>query len=164
MSITTTFTVAWLLLSTIIHIHGALPWFFSKELSDPTNNAWYTKSYRIYGRIDARYVTDDTLIASLHGFSFFVDAPLCILLIYSILTNSAYRHSLQIVLSVAHIFGTILFFLGAFRQQFKPITNDTLSFWLWFVALNILWIIVPLLLLLQSVRYLLSHVSKTKTD
>jgi hypothetical protein len=47
-----------------------------------------------------------------------------------------YRHSLQILLSVAHIFGGTVFFLGAYQQQFKTITKDPLRFWLLFVLMN----------------------------
>jgi len=55
--------------------------------------------------------------------------------------------------------------MGAFLQNFKFQTTNNFDFWAWFVILNAIWILIPLIMLFQSISHFINlELSKAKKN
>ena len=145
-------TVVWLLASMLAHLHGGLPLFAREQLQtqNPSQLNPILAAYQEWCKTDARYCQNNACVQTFQGMTFFYGVPMCAALIVAILGNLRIRHLLQLPLCVMQCYGTILYFLTAWLEDFSSISSDPVSFWGLFVGLNSLWIIIPALLGLQS--------------
>lgn len=58
-----------------------------------------------YGQADARYLVSDPTIVSIEILTSFLLTPMCVVLAYAILQQTAYRHWLQLVLCTCELYG-----------------------------------------------------------
>uniref|UniRef100_A0A3Q3WG96 EXPERA domain-containing protein n=1 Tax=Mola mola TaxID=94237 RepID=A0A3Q3WG96_MOLML len=90
----------------------------------------------------------ETVTACLWGpFSFWA--------VFAFLTNKPYRFVLQLIISLGQLYGAVLYFFTEHRDGY---THSELGhpvyFWFYFVFMNFLWIIIPLLLIVDAWRQL----------
>lgn len=71
----------------------------------PSSQRPVLATYRVYGKVDSRFVNDNVLVFCVQGLTALLDTPLCLLLIYAIINAKPWRHAVQIVLSVAQAYG-----------------------------------------------------------
>ncbi len=97
--------------------------------------------------------------------------PLCILLFYAYCRDKPFRLPLELVVCSIQIFGTIVFTGSEIWEGFPNIPTDfemtfekdkVLYFWIFFVAANILWIVLPLRLLLTAFCQIDSLIKKAQ--
>jgi cholestenol Delta-isomerase len=114
---------------------------------------WWASVYTQYARYDARYMEQDPLVIFI-CYTEFILGPLCFFLVYLIHKGSAYRHRVQILLCTAQFYGTVLYFLAPVVQKTwaRVMTHDTFELWVFVIILNGLWMIVPALMVGQSLR------------
>jgi hypothetical protein len=114
---------------------------------------WWASVYTQYARYDARYSEQDPLVIFI-CYTEFILGPLCFLLVYLIHKGSAYRHRVQILLCTAQFYGTVLYFLAPVVQHSwdRVMTHDAFELWVFVIILNGLWMIVPALMVFQSMR------------
>jgi cholestenol delta-isomerase len=114
---------------------------------------WWANIYSQYARYDARYVEHDPVILFI-CYSELVLGPLCFLLVYLIHRESRLRHPVQILLCTAQIYGTALYLLAPVIQGSwdRVMTHDTGELFQFVIGTNAMWIVIPGIMLTQSLR------------
>ncbi|GAM21876.1 hypothetical protein SAMD00019534_050510 [Acytostelium subglobosum LB1] len=162
--------VFWLLWSGIIHIllEGSYGFFahevttastvdfMTKMLEDvPLESAWnphwYASLYTQYARYDRRYAIADPMVV-FFCFMELVQGTSCFLLVLSVIFQSAYRHALQIFLCSLQALGTVFYFITPYiyGEWDQLISSDPFELWVYVVGLNGLWLLVPIIMIIQS--------------
>jgi len=107
--------------------------------------------WKEYAKGDSRYMSDDVFTVCMESMTAWVDGPLAFLALLAFLQNKPYRHLVQITLSLCQLYGDVLYFSTAYMEGFKhgPY-NHPLYFWFYFFFMNILWIIIPSICIVES--------------
>lgn len=100
----------------------------------------------------ARYCAKNPCVEAFQGITLVYAAPLCLLLAVLVLRRSRWRHVVQAPVCTGQMYGTLIYFLSAGVKGFVDIAPAADHFWLRFVALNSLWVVIPGMLLIQSLR------------
>jgi len=88
----------------------------------------------------------------MEGITGFVDGPLSFLALYAFVANTPYRHVVQLVLSLCQLYGDVLYFLTEYKEGFvHGIMWHPQYFWFYFVFMNAIWLVIPLMCVYESV-------------
>eukprot|EP00063_Salmo_salar_P063828 XP_014038663.1 PREDICTED: 3-beta-hydroxysteroid-Delta(8),Delta(7)-isomerase-like [Salmo salar] len=89
--------------------------------------------------------------------------PLSVWTVFAFLANKPCRFVLQLIVSLGQLYGAVLYFYTEHRDGYSHSQmGHPLYFWFYFVFMNILWIIIPLVLILDAWRHL--QQAQTHTD
>eukprot|EP00245_Coleochaete_scutata_P001399 TRINITY_DN1170_c0_g1_i1.p1 TRINITY_DN1170_c0_g1~~TRINITY_DN1170_c0_g1_i1.p1 ORF type:complete len:220 (+),score=26.47 TRINITY_DN1170_c0_g1_i1:94-753(+) len=132
--------------------HLILEGFFVAKLDliRSTSTDFLTEVWKEYSKADSRYATRDVFVVSLEGFTAFLVGPLCFLVPLAMARKAAYRHSLQIILSMMQLYGVILYFVSSILEDNKHVSPGALYFWIYFVFMNSIWVVVPAFVVWRS--------------
>jgi hypothetical protein len=127
--------------------------FTRVPISSWVDPRWWASVYTQYARYDARYMEQDPIVIFI-CYTEFLLGPLCFLLVYLIQKGSPYRHRVQLALCTAQFYGTVLYFFAPMMQGTwsRVMTHDSFELWVFVIALNGLWMIVPGSMIYQSLR------------
>ncbi|XP_020375274.2 emopamil-binding protein-like [Rhincodon typus] len=104
-----------------------------------------------YGKADARWLHSDPTIVSLEILTVTLDGILILLLIHAIVEDKYYRHFVQITLCVCELYGGCMTFCPEWLIGSPNLdTSNWLYLWVYLVFFNMIWVVVPGLLLWQS--------------
>lgn len=115
--------------------------------------------YEEYGRLDNRYPSKDPVVMMISLCELAIYTPLCIWAYKCIYSNSPYRHPAVIIISAIQWMGTWIFTASEIYAGFPHIpadlafefkTTHVVHFWLFFVAANTLWTLLPMYLIYSS--------------
>lgn len=115
-------------------------------------NSIMAKIWREYGKADRRWAERDVGIISVEIATVFVGV-LCLVQVWALLKKKPWRHCLQLLISVAEIYGGWMTFAP---EWFSVPPNPSLNgstvelFWIFLVFMNGLWVVVPLILCWDS--------------
>uniref|UniRef100_A0A8D3C226 EXPERA domain-containing protein n=1 Tax=Scophthalmus maximus TaxID=52904 RepID=A0A8D3C226_SCOMX len=106
---------------------------------------------REYSKADSRWLVSDPTIVSIEILTVVLDSVLGVLLIYAVLKDQYYRHFLQVALSVCELYGGWMTFCPDWLIGSPHLdTSSRLHLWVYLVFFNGVWVLVPVLLLVQS--------------
>nr|XP_019963285.1 PREDICTED: emopamil-binding protein-like [Paralichthys olivaceus] len=126
-----------------------LLWLFYDVIVHLTLEGPFT--WREYSKADSRWLVFDPTIVSIEILTVVLDSVLGILLIYAVVKDQYYRHFLQITLSVCELYGGWMTFCPDWLMGSPHLdTSSWLHLWVYLVFFNGLWVLVPVLLLIQS--------------
>ncbi|KAL4774558.1 Emopamil-binding protein [Aspergillus nidulans var. acristatus] len=124
---------------------------------------FFGQLWKEYALSDSRYLTSDTLVLCMETITVLLWGPLCFGVAYSIFFNHSMRHPLQIIVCMAHLYGDTLYFATSIyddhvheRPYCRP---EPFYFWVYYFAMNFIWIVVPAIYLYQSMKAI-SHAMK----
>lgn len=143
-------TEIWLLCSCLAHLHGSLPWIAAEALGDATNQHPVLAAYRKWCLTDKRYCARDPCVMTFQGLTALYGVPLCLSLVVAIRFKLWWRHLNQVLLCIPQMYGTLIYFGSAAVKNFEAIDSDPVAFWGLFFGLNFLWVLIPMILLCQS--------------
>jgi len=143
-------TEIWLFASALAHLHGSLPFLAASALNDPANQNPILVAYREWCLTDRRYCAKDPCVMTFQLLTAIYGVPGCLLLIYALRAKAWWRHMLQVLVCVPQMYGTLIYFVSAGMKGFESISPEPSQFWGLFFGLNGLWVLIPALLLLQS--------------
>eukprot|EP00054_Salpingoeca_dolichothecata_P021319 m.136223 g.136223 ORF g.136223 m.136223 type:complete len:216 (-) comp23943_c0_seq2:118-765(-) len=107
--------------------------------------------WKEYGKADSRWAIRDPTVISLEILTVLVAGPLAALLVYAIWTRKPYRHLLQVCISVMELYGGAMTFFPEFVEGSPNLsTSNPVYLWVYLVFMNILWVVLPLVLLWDS--------------
>ncbi|MCJ1249197.1 hypothetical protein MMC30_006420 [Trapelia coarctata] len=145
----------WFVLSAFIHI-VLESYSFYNHARLPTNQDFLGQLWKEYALADSRYMTDDPLVFCIDGLTAITLGPLCLLLVYLILTASPYRHCIQLLVSTLQLYGDVLYYLtGLCSYYFMGISHtrpEGVYFWGYFIGANVPWVVVPAWCIYNSVK------------
>jgi hypothetical protein len=78
-----------------------------------------------------------------------------IIIIYGLVTNKINVSNIAILLLIVssmHLYGTVLYYLSYYTKTYKYVKNKDLKWYIHLVLFNIPWIVVPIILIVYSIR------------
>ncbi|KAI1341901.1 3-beta-hydroxysteroid-Delta(8),Delta(7)-isomerase [Xylariaceae sp. FL0016] len=112
--------------------------------------------WKEYSLSDSRYLTSNAFVMVMESVTAWCWGPLSFVLAYFIVVRHPFRHPLQIVISLGQLYGDVLYFgICAFDflvygiEYSRP---EGYYFYGYFVLMNGFWIVIPLLLIADSMR------------
>ncbi len=63
---------------------------------------------------------------------------------YAIGAKTTYQHTLQLVISVAQLYGDLVYFITVILDGEEIGSPEPVYFWFYFIFMNSIWIVVPL--------------------
>ncbi|KAH0510814.1 3-beta-hydroxysteroid-Delta(8),Delta(7)-isomerase [Chionomys nivalis] len=162
--------LCWFTVCTFIHlvIEGWFSFYHDILLED---QAFLSQLWKEYSKGDSRYILNDGFIVSMETITALLWGPLSLWVVIAFLRQQPFRFVLQLVVSVGQIYGDVLYFLTEQRDGFQHgELGHPLYFWFYFVIMNGIWLVVPGVLVLDSIKHLThaqsmldSKVMKTKS-
>ncbi|KAM4538323.1 emopamil-binding protein-like [Fundulus diaphanus] len=142
----------WLFYDVIVHLTLEGPFVYMSLVGTvETSEGPLAELWKEYGKADSRWLVSDPTIVSVEILTVVLDSLLALLLIHAVLNEKYYRHFLQVTLSVCELYGGWMTFCPDWLQGSPHLdTSNPLYLWLYLVFFNGLWVLVPVLLLVQS--------------
>ncbi|KAI8341432.1 putative EBP domain protein [Chlamydoabsidia padenii] len=121
----------------------------------------FAELWKEYAHGDSRYLTSDPLVMTLETITVFIWGPLCFLSAWTWWKGSRGHLLYQLLASVGHLFSCSLYFILD-MPDFINCDPHPFYFWIYFVAFNTPWIIIPCLLIYRNSRLILLSLDTTK--
>lgn len=98
----------------------------------------------------------DSFVVCMETITAVIDGPLSFATAIAHLTGSRHRYPLQLIVSLCQLYGDTLYMCIEVKDDFiHGEFGHPLHFWFYFVFLNLFWIFVPLILIVQAYRALI---------
>uniref|UniRef100_A0A3Q2G2U2 EBP like n=2 Tax=Cyprinodon variegatus TaxID=28743 RepID=A0A3Q2G2U2_CYPVA len=142
----------WLFYDVIVHLTLEGPFVYMSLVGTvETSEGPLAELWKEYGKADSRWLVSDPTIVSLEILTVVLGSLLALLLIHAVLNDKYYRHFLQITLCVCELYGGWMTFCPDWLLGSPHLnTSNPLYLWIYLVFFNGLWVLVPILLLVQS--------------
>ncbi|KAF2756919.1 EBDP4, emopamil-binding protein [Pseudovirgaria hyperparasitica] len=112
--------------------------------------------WKEYALSDSRYLTQNTFVLCMETITSLIWGPVSYLTAALIAIDSPYRYPFQAIISLGHLYGDVLYYATSIfddvlldRQYSRP---EAYYFWGYYFLMNFFWIVVPLVLLTNSVK------------
>ncbi|CAN8096462.1 unnamed protein product [Discula destructiva] len=147
--------LAWFVLCGLLHcvFEG---YFLYKHATLASSQDLLAQLWKEYALSDSRYLTSDPFMLCVEAITVAVWGPLSFATALSIARTGSLRHVLQIIVSVAHLYGVALYYLTCFFQEklngvmySRP---EFQYFWVYFLGFNSPWVVVPTVIIAYSIR------------
>ncbi|KAM3857265.1 emopamil-binding protein-like [Diretmus argenteus] len=145
-------TLVWLIYDAIVHLTLEGPFVYMSLVGTvETSEGMLAELWKEYGKADRRWLVSDPTIVSLELLTVVLDTFLALLLIRAVLRDKYYRHFVQISLCVCELYGGWMTFCPDWLLGSPNLnTSSWLYLWIYLVFFNGIWVVVPVLLLIQS--------------
>ncbi|CAI5471609.1 unnamed protein product, partial [Closterium sp. Yama58-4] len=114
------------------------------DLMSSTSNAFLLDAWKEYSKADSRYATRDGCVLSVEAVTAFIEGPACFLILYAMASRRPFSPLLQFAVSLGQLYGDVIYFATSFLEGSKHCHPDPIYFWGYFIAMNAIWIVVPL--------------------
>ncbi|KAI8869134.1 Emopamil-binding protein [Ramicandelaber brevisporus] len=141
----------WFVLSGTLHL-GLESYFIASHRTLAGDGFILGQVWKEYAISDSRYLSSDTLLWTIELITVTVVGPLCYLTAHGIAADSPRRHLYQLIVCVLHLYSDVLYFATTILEGSPHSDPHPYYFWFYFVFFNVIWIIVPSILLYQSCR------------
>ncbi|KAI1890228.1 hypothetical protein AGOR_G00151520 [Albula goreensis] len=133
-------------------IHGVIEgWFCLYYPSIPSDQGFLSQLWKEYSKGDSRYVIADNFTVCMETITALMWGPLSVWTVLAFLYNWPNRFVLQLIVSLGQLYGAVLYFFTEHRDGYMHSElGHPLYFWFYFVFMNTLWIVIPLLLIWDS--------------
>lgn len=150
--------LVWLVFDVLIHLTLEGPFVVISLIGTVLESNHFTALvWKEYAKADIRWGVSDPTIVSLEILTVTIVEIFAIVLIYAVIKRKPYRHFLQICLCVCELYGGWMTFCPEWLTGNVNLNTDNfLHFWVYLVFFNMLWVVIPLLLLWQSWTTLIS--------
>lgn len=107
----------------------------------------FAQLWKEYAISDSRYLTGDALVLGAEVITVLSWGPLSFAVATCIIRLSPWRHPLQIIVCVAHVYGDALYIstslIDMSVRQISYSRPEALYFWFYFLFLNGIWLVIP---------------------
>ncbi|KAL0905425.1 hypothetical protein M5K25_023845 [Dendrobium thyrsiflorum] len=137
-----------------------VPDFFKKKTPFYLDELW-----KEYGKGDSRYVSRDSAIVAVEGFTAAIEGPACLLVVYAIASRKSYSYILQFAICLGQLYGCMIYFVTAYLDG-DNFTTSPYYYWAYYIGANSFWIVIPTLIAIRSWKKIISVVelgNKKKT-
>ncbi|KAF4974458.1 hypothetical protein FZEAL_8629 [Fusarium zealandicum] len=150
-----TLTTMWFALCGCIHLF--FEGYFSYNSMDMASQMdIFGQLWKEYSLSDSRYLTQDSFIVCMETVTAVFWGPMSFVCAWCIVREHPLRHPLQIIISLGQIYGDVLY-LGT--CTYSSVVFDIVHcrperfyFWVYYFFCNFIWIVIPMVLLVGSVR------------
>ncbi|KAK1801730.1 hypothetical protein P4O66_022368 [Electrophorus voltai] len=133
-------------------IHGLIEgWFSLYYTIIPADQSFLSQLWKEYAKGDSRYVIADNFTVCMETVTACLWGPFSLWVVAAFLYNRPYRFVLQLIVSLGQLYGAVLYFYTEHRDGYiHSEYNHLVYFWFYFVFMNVLWIVIPFLLIVDS--------------
>ncbi|RPA97302.1 Emopamil-binding protein [Choiromyces venosus 120613-1] len=110
----------------------------------------FAQLWREYALSDSRYMSYDAFTVAMEWICALFCGPISFYLVYAITTNHPSRYPLQMMVSLAQLYGDALYYATAAIEVYGSTRPESYYFWVYFVMLNAFWIVIPSYLLYRG--------------
>ncbi|KAJ2783698.1 hypothetical protein GGI15_002492 [Coemansia interrupta] len=143
--------VIWMLVCAGIHI--VLEGYFSfNHATLAGKQTVLADLWREYAHSDSRYLTSDPFTVIMEGITAVFDGAFAVVTAYGILADSPIRYSAQLITSLAQLYGDVIYMATNYMEGFKYTNPHPLYFYGYFVFMNLPWIVIPTVLMVDAVK------------
>nr|XP_044996477.1 3-beta-hydroxysteroid-Delta(8),Delta(7)-isomerase isoform X1 [Jaculus jaculus] len=147
-------SLCWFAVCAFIHmvIEGWFCLYHEVLLGD---QAFLSQLWKEYAKGDSRYIINDTFIIFMETITACLWGPLSLWVVIAFLRQQPLRFVLQLVVSAGQIYGDVLYFLTEHHNGFQHgELGHPIYFWFYFVFMNGLWLVLPGVLVFDSIKQL----------
>ncbi|KAF2461971.1 EBDP4, emopamil-binding protein [Lineolata rhizophorae] len=112
--------------------------------------------WKEYSLSDSRYLTPDSFVWPMETITAVCWGPLSFTVAWMIIKDHPMRHPLQAIVSLGQLYGDVLYYGTSMFDKFafgvSYCRPEGYYFWGYYFFLNLFWIVIPLSLLISSVR------------
>lgn len=150
-------------------IHSVIEgWFALYYHIIPGDQSFLSQLWKEYSKGDSRYVMADNFTVCMETVTALLWGPFSFWVVFAFLTNKSYRFVLQLIISLGQLYGDVLYFYTEHKDGYSHSEfGHPIYFWFYFVFMNSLWIVIPLLLIVDAWRALSAtqtHMDSMKTQ
>ncbi|XP_036387957.1 3-beta-hydroxysteroid-Delta(8),Delta(7)-isomerase [Megalops cyprinoides] len=133
-------------------IHGVIEgWFSLYYPLIPSDQSFLSQLWKEYSKGDSRYVIADNFTVCMETVTAWMWGPLSVWTILAFLYNHPHRFVLQLIVSLGQLYGAVLYFYTEHRDGYiHSELGHPIYFWFYFIFMNTLWIVIPLLLIVDA--------------
>ncbi|KAF9181532.1 hypothetical protein BGZ51_004954 [Haplosporangium sp. Z 767] len=110
--------------------------------------------WKEYALSDSRYLSSDTFVLITERITILVWGPLALYGAWSLYHNLPSRHIAQLMLSLGHIYGCVLYYFTSIVEGSPHCDPDPYYYYFYFWFFNVFWLIVPVVLMISSIKAL----------
>ncbi|KAI5305821.1 hypothetical protein KEM56_003236 [Ascosphaera pollenicola] len=147
--------VLWFVLTASIHLWFE-GYFAFNHARMPERTDLFGQLWKEYSQADSRYLTSDPFVLCMETITAFLWGPLSYFMIYLIMTESPYRHPVQMIVSGGQIYGDVLYYTTSlFNEYFFGLNYcrpEAYYFWFYYFFMNFIWLVIPGYYLHDSVK------------
>ncbi|GME33244.1 ebp domain-containing protein [Neofusicoccum parvum] len=111
--------------------------------------------WKEYSLSDSRYLTKDPFVLCMESITAVCWGPLSFIVAHMITTEHPLRYPLQAIVSLGQLYGDVLYYATAMFDHYVSNLNytrpESYYFWVYFVFMNAFWIVIPIILIANSV-------------
>ncbi|KAK1842516.1 ebp domain-containing protein [Colletotrichum chrysophilum] len=157
------FTVAWFALCGFLHCFFE-GYFILYHENLASLQTFFGQLWKEYALSDSRYLTSDSFMLCVEGFTVAVWGPLCWSIVVAIAKRSTLRYPLTIIMCVGHLYGVVLYYSTSLTEYFLHGVSHSrpefLYFWVYYIGFNGPWVVVPTLLLFSNAMHIKRQLEK----
>lgn len=113
--------------------------------------------WKEYSAADFRWGVADPTVVSLEILTVLGAGPMCLYIAYQMIKRDPARHYWIIVLSTAELYGGWMTFCPDWLIGSPNLnTSNWLHLWVYLVFMNVIWVIIPLILMVDSYGFIAS--------
>ncbi|PKU79553.1 probable 3-beta-hydroxysteroid-Delta(8),Delta(7)-isomerase [Dendrobium catenatum] len=147
--------MCWWAFSGLTHIilegyFAFVPDFFKKKTPFYLDELW-----KEYGKGDSRYVSRDSAIVALEGFTAAIEGPACLLVVYAIASRKSYSYILQFAICLGQLYGCMVYFVTSYLDGDNFATSP-FYYWAYYVGANGFWVVIATLIAIRSWKKIIS--------
>jgi len=150
-------TFIWLAFDALIHFsfEGSFLYLSTFGRSVNTSVGPLAELWKEYARADFRWGTSDPTVVSLEILTVLGAGPMCCWILYQLVNNDPARHYWIVVLSTAELYGGWMTFCPEWLVGSPSLdTSNWLYLYVYLMFMNVLWVIIPLWLMVDSYQVL----------
>ncbi|KAK4099149.1 Emopamil-binding protein [Parathielavia hyrcaniae] len=139
-------TAMWFVVCGCIHLFFE-GYFAYHNANMPARMDLFGQLWKEYALSDRRYLTRDSFTVCMETVTAVAWGPLSFVIAWLVVTDSPFRHPLQIVVSLGQMYGDVLYYAIFFFDESvygavycRP---EPFYFWAYFVMMNGFWIVIP---------------------
>ncbi|KAF9301122.1 hypothetical protein BGZ74_007080 [Mortierella antarctica] len=110
--------------------------------------------WKEYSLSDSRYLSSDSFVLIMESITAFAWGPLAFFAAKTMYYNTPARHVAQLILSLGQIYGCVLYYLTTMVEGSPHCDPHPYYYYFYFAFFNIFWIVVPTILMHNSVKNL----------
>lgn len=147
--------VSWFFLNGYLHLFFE-SYFVLNAATLVGSQSLLSQLWKEYSLSDSRYLTSDTFIWTIEAISVVCWGPLSVATAFCIVTGNNMRYPLQLLLSMAHVYGVALYYgtstVDLVSKGIAHSRPEFLYFWVYYVGMNLPWVVIPAGFIFSSVR------------
>jgi len=122
-------------------------YFVSYSTTFGSKQDLFAQLWKEYALSDSRYISGDPIVRCAETITVLVWGPLSFLTAVLIANGSPFRHPFQLIVSVGHLYGDVLYLstsLVDLHVRYVSYSRpEPYYFWFYFMFMNLIWVFVP---------------------